>query len=169
MAEHDSDTSARQYLTFRLGEEMFALDVVQVREILDVTTITKVPRSLDFMRGVINVRGSVVPVVDLRMKFDMTASEQTLDTRIVVMEIALEGNLTTIGTLADAVHNVMDLAPDQIEAPPKIGAKLNTDFIKGIGQHNQEFIIVLDVDRLFSANELALVSQSENADEKMTA
>lgn len=150
-----------QYLTFRLGEEMFALDVGQVREILDVTTITRVPRSPNFMRGVINVRGSVVPVVDLRLKFGMTGTEQTVDTRIVVMEIVLDGEQTVIGSLADAVHDVMELDSAAIEDAPKIGAKWNSSFIRGIGKHNDQFIIILDVDRVFSAEELAMVKSRE--------
>ncbi len=153
----------QQYLTFRLGEEMFALDVAQVREILDVTTITRVPRAPAFMRGVLNVRGSVVPVVDLRLKFEMSAAERTVHTRIVVMEIDLAGESTVIGALADSVHNVMEIDADRIEAAPRIGAKWNSEFIKGIGKHNEQFIIILDVNRIFSADELALVSQSEAA------
>ena len=157
MTEHTDNLSLHQYLTFRLGEEMFALDVSQVREILDVTTITKVPRSPAFMRGVINVRGSVVPVVDLSLKFGMEKIERTLDTRIVVMEISLDGEITVIGALADAVHNVMEMEASQIEAAPKIGAKWNTEFIRGIGKHDNEFIIILDVDRIFSVGELSMV------------
>ncbi len=157
MSEQKSKTVLHHYLTFKLGEEMFAIDVSQVREILDVTTITKVPRAPEFMRGVINVRGSVVPVVDLRLKFGLSASERTKDTRIVVMEITLDGSLSIIGTLADAVHNVMDIDPTAIEPPPKVGARWNTAFIRGIGKHNDEFIIILNVDRIFSAEELALV------------
>jgi purine-binding chemotaxis protein CheW len=161
MSENTAKAMLHQYLTFKLGEEMFAVDVSQVREILDVTTITKVPRAPAFMRGVINVRGSVVPVVDLRMKFDMPKSEQTVDTRIVVMEISLDGELTIIGTLADAVHNVMDIEQSGIEPAPKVGAKWNTAFIQGIGKHNDEFIIILNVDRIFSAEELAMVQDSQ--------
>ena len=157
MTEHTDNQALHQYLTFRLGEEMFALDVSQVREILDVTTITKVPRSPAFMRGVINVRGSVVPVVDLSLKFGMEKIERTLDTRIVVMEISLDGEITVIGALADAVHNVMEMETSQIEAAPKIGAKWNTEFIKGIGKHDDQFIIILDVDRIFSVDELSMV------------
>ena len=168
MEDNALKTMLRQYLTFKLGDEMFALDVSQVREILDVTTITKVPRSPGFMRGVINVRGNVVPVVDLRMKFDMAQTQQTLDTRIVVMEIALDGELTTIGTLADAVHNVMDIDSASIEPPPKIGGKWNSDFIKGIINYNGDFIIILNVDRIFSAQELAIV-QDFGAEEVVTA
>ncbi len=150
-----------QYITFRLDSEMFAIDVSQVREILDVTAITKIPRAPDFMRGVINVRGSVVPVVDLRLKFGMEKIEQTPDTRIVVMEIDLYGELTTIGTLADAVNNVMDIEPAGIEQAPKVGGKWNNDFIKGIGKHDDDFILILNVDRIFSVEELAVVHDTQ--------
>jgi purine-binding chemotaxis protein CheW len=167
MAEHLQNNTMRQYLTFELGEELFALDVIQVREVLDVTTITKVPRAPVFMRGVINVRGNVVPVVDLRLKFDLTQTEATVDTRIVVLEIDLEGEVTVIGAMADAVRNVMDLEADRIEAAPKIGAKWNTDFIKGIGKHDDQFIIILNADRIFSSDELVMVQQTETAAEQV--
>lgn len=155
----DTTMEVTQYLTFQLGEEMFALDVSQVREVLDFTTITKVPRAPEFMRGVINVRGSVVPVVDLRLKFGMPKIERTVDTRIVVMEIALDGEVMVIGALADAVRNVMELDPAQIENTPNIGARWDTEFIKGIGKHDDQFIIILNVDGVFSAEELARVSE----------
>jgi purine-binding chemotaxis protein CheW len=154
-------TDKIQYLTFRLAEEMFALDVSQVREILDMTTITKVPRSADFMRGVINVRGSVVPVVDMRIKFDMPKFETTTDTRIVVMEICIDGEVTILGALADSVHDVMEMEPDQIEPAPKIGAKWRTEFIKGLGKQNDEFIIILDIDQVFSSDELAIIQAAD--------
>lgn len=154
-----SETS--QYLTFRLAQEMFALDVSQVREVLDVTTITKVPRSPEFMRGVINVRGSVVPVVDLRLKFGMPGIERTVDTRIVVMEISLNGEICVVGALADAVHDVMDLDAASIEQAPKIGARWNTEFINGIGKLDDQFIIILDIDSVFSVDELAMVTESQ--------
>ena len=167
MSENTDETMLHQYLTLKLGEEMFAIDVSQVREILDVTAITKVPRAPEFMRGVINVRGSVVPVVDLRLKFDMPKTEQTVDTRIVVMEITLDGELSIVGTLADAVHNVMEFEPSGIEPAPKVGAKRNAAFIKGIGKHNDDFIIILNVDHIFSAEELALVQKADTmGDEK---
>ncbi|MDA8141477.1 MAG: chemotaxis protein CheW [Desulfobacteraceae bacterium] len=169
MTDNATKAMLHQYLTFKLGEEMFAIDVSQVREILDVTNITKVPRAPEFMRGVINVRGSVVPVVDLRLKFDMEKTQRTVDTRIVVMEIALDGELTIIGTLADAVHNVMDIEPSGIEPAPKVGAKWNTEFIKGIGKHNDQFIIILNVDRIFSVEELAMVQQADGGADKAAA
>ncbi|CAN2041040.1 purine-binding chemotaxis protein CheW [Candidatus Magnetomoraceae bacterium gMMP-15] len=150
-------TEISQYLTFKLGDEVFALDVVQVREVLDLDTITKVPRAPDFMRGVINVRGSVVPVVDLRLKFGLTKTEATVDTRIVVMELLIDGEITTLGAMADSVHEVMELEPTQIEHAPRIGTRWRTEFIKGIGKRDEQFIIILDIDRVFSSEELALV------------
>ena len=137
------------YLTFKLGVEIFAIDVSQVREVLDLSPITKVPQAADFMRGVINVRGSVVPVVDLRMKFNVPLLENTVHTRVVVMEIAMDGEEIVLGALADSVHDVKEINPEQIEPPPKIGSRWRTEFIKGIGKHDDNFIIILDIDRDF--------------------
>ena len=150
-----------QYLTFKLGQELFALDVVQVREVLDVIPITKVPRSADFMRGVINVRGNVVPVADLHLKFGLPPTETTLDTRIVVMEIMIDGDTTIIGALADSVHDVMDISQESIEPAPKIGARCDAQFIKGIGKHDDQFIIILDIDKVFSSDEVQLLDNAE--------
>jgi len=153
-------TTASQYLTFKIGDELFALDVSQVREVLDLSTITKVPGSPPFMRGVINVRGSVVPVIDLRIKFGLPETVNTLNTRIIVMDLLLDGELTVLGAMADSVHEVRDLEAGQIEKPPKIGMRWRTDVIKGIGKQNDEFIIILDIDEVFSSEELAMVEQT---------
>lgn len=150
-------TETALFLTFKLGDEIFALDVSQVREVLDLTNITKVPRAPTFMRGVINVRGSVVPVVDLRAKFGLPATDDTLDTRTIVMDLSLDGETAVIGALADSVHEVIEIEPSAIEPPPKIGMRWKTEFIKGIGKRNDEFIIILDIDRVFSVAEMALV------------
>lgn len=150
-----------QYLTFRVGDEVFALEVAQVREVLDMITITKVPRSPEFMRGVINVRGSVVPVVDLRLKFGLSKTESSMDTRIIVMDLFLDGENTTIGALADSVNEVMDLDSSQIEPPPKIGMRWRTEFIRGIGKHDGQFIILLDIDRVFTSDELVIAENTE--------
>jgi len=158
-------TETSQYLTFRLGDELFALDVRQVREVLDLIPITKVPRAPDFMRGVINVRGSVVPVVDMRLKFGMSQIESSLDTRIVVMEVSLDEEMTVLGALADSVHEVVELEPANIERPPRIGNRWRTEFIRGIGKRDEQFIIILDIDRVFSTDELALVEEIGDADE----
>ena len=137
-----SDISeTRQYLTFMLGDDLFSLDVSQVREVLDLSPITKVPGTPDFMRGVINVRGSVVPVMDLRAKFGLVNAGNTHDTRIVVMDLDIGGESVLLGALADSVHEVKDLSPEQIEKPPKFGSKWRSDFIKGIGKSDDQFII----------------------------
>ena len=164
MSENNEETTTRQYLTFKLGEELFALDVIQVREVLDVTAITKVPRAADFMRGVINVRGNVVPVADLRLKFGMPPAETTLDTRIVVMEIVIDGDTLILGAMADSVHDVMDMTQDRIEPPPRIGAKWNSKFIKGIGKYNDQFIIILDIDKVFSTEEVRMLAEGDAAE-----
>jgi purine-binding chemotaxis protein CheW len=148
---------AAQYLTFRLGEEVFALEITQVREVLDYTPITRVPRMPAFMRGVINLRGSVVPVVDLRLKFGMTATERTLNTCIIIAEVTIGGERTLLGALADSVQEVIDLDAGQIEPPPRLGTSIHTEFIRGMGKRDERFVIILDVDRVFSSDELSLV------------
>src|SRR5579871_3213175 len=152
----DAITEIRQYLTFKLDNEVFALDVATVREVLDFTTVTKIPRTPEFMRGVINLRGSVVPVVDLRLAFGMSATEKTVNTCIIVMEVRLEeqAEATIIGALADSVEEVIDLEPKQIEAAPKLGASIRTDFIKGMGKRDTQFLMILDMDRVFSTDQL---------------
>ncbi len=152
-------TETALYLTFQLEDEAFALDVSQVREILDITAITKVPRAPDFMRGVINVRGSVVPVIDLRMKFGMPQVEGTVDTRIIIMEISLEGKTTVLGAIADSVNDVLELEPGQIEDTPEIGSRWRSEFIKGIGKRDDRFIIIIDIDRVFSSDDLVAVQR----------
>jgi purine-binding chemotaxis protein CheW len=151
-----SITETGQYLTFRLDSETFALDISKVREVLDFSTVTKVPQTPDFMLGVINLRGNVVPVVDMRLKFGMSRTETTVNTCIIIVEIELEGETAVIGALADSVQEVVELPPDQIEPPPKIGTRLKTQFIKGMGHHGAQFIIILEIDKVFSAEELAI-------------
>ncbi len=148
-------TETTQYLTFKLDEEIFALDIGKVREVLDFTTVTKVPQTPDFMRGVINLRGSVVPVVDLRLKFGMTVTEKTVNTCIIIVEVVLGNETTILGALADSVQEVLDLEPQQIEPAPKIGTRLKTDFIKGMGKKEDHFIMILNIDKVFSAEEIA--------------
>jgi purine-binding chemotaxis protein CheW len=144
-----------QYLTFKLGDEVFALDIAKVREVLDFTTVTKVPQTPDFMRGVINLRGSVVPVVDMRLKFGLSQTEKTVNTCVIITEILVNGESTIVGAMADSVQEVLDLKPEQIEPPPRIGVKLDINSIMGMGKHNDQFIIILNIDLLFSGDELA--------------
>ncbi len=149
-----------QYLTFKLDEEIFALDIGKVREVLDFTTVTKVPQTPEFMRGVINLRGSVVPVVDMRLKFGMSRTEKTVHTCIIIAEITIDSETTVLGALADSVQEVIDLEPDSIEPAPKIGTRLNTEFIRGMGKRDSNFIMILDIDKVFSEGELSIVQDA---------
>ena len=144
-----------QYLTFKLQDEVFALDISTVREVLDFTTVTRIPKTPDFMRGVINLRGSVVPVIDLRLKFGMTVTEKTVNTCVIIVEVKVGDEAIVLGVLADSVQEVMDLDAEHIEPAPNIGTHLKTDFIKGMGKHNDQFLMLLDMDKIFSAGEFA--------------
>ena len=155
-------TETAQYLTFRLEKEMFAIHVAQAREILDLSPITKVPQIPDFMRGVIDLRGSALPVIDLRLKFGLPSAEDTIDTRIVIIEIKADEETTILGAVADSVHEVIEFKPEQIEASPHIGKRWRTEFIRGIGKHNDEFVIIIDIEKVFSTDELLLVQEIEN-------
>ena len=157
MSEAASDI-AKQYLTFGLGAEIFAVDVAKAKEVLDNINITKVPQTPSYMLGVINLRSSVVPVIDMRLKFGMAKAEQTVDTCIIVLEIDVEGESIVIGALADSVREVLDIHQDQIEPPPRLGTKMNTDFIYGMGNCEDGFVIILDIDHVFSTEELAVVT-----------
>ncbi len=158
-----------QFLTFKLAEEVYALEISKVREVLDFGVVTKVPKMPDFMRGVINLRGKVVPVVDLRLKFGMTETEETVDTCIIIIEIELGGVSTSLGAMTDSVQEVLDLGAEHIEPAPRIGTGLDTEFIKGMGKKEDEFIIILDVDRVFSAEELEAVIGDETELEVLQA
>jgi len=162
-----SITNTRQYLTFQLGNEIFAVDVSNVREILEFTTVTKVPQTPEFMRGVINLRGSVVPVLDMRLKFGMTITERTVNTCIIVVEVSFDGDTMVIGALVDSVQEVFELEPDQIEPAPKIGTQLKTEFIKGMGKRDEQFIIILDADKVFSSEELSIAQGIKGEPERM--
>ena len=150
-------TVTAQYLTFKLVDEIFAFDILNVREVIDLTAITKVPRTPEFMLGVINLRGNVVPVVDMRLKFGMSKTERTVNTCIIIVEVLLDLETMILGALVDSVKEVIELEPGEIETPPKIWKWLRTEFIKGMGRQNNHFIIILDIDNIFSAEEVSLV------------
>lgn len=161
-AEQLAETTADidQYLTFTLGDEVFALNIGKVREVLDYLTITKVPRMPEFLRGVINLRGNVVPVIDLRYKLGMGRIEQSVDTCIVIVEIMIDNEMTHIGALADSVKEVIALEPDQISPPPKLGIKIDNEFIKGMGRQDEKFLMILDIDKVLTAGELDVVQRT---------
>lgn len=165
--KNDTLLSTSQYLTFALDNEIYAIEISQVREVLDISKITRVPRMPTFMRGVINLRGSVVPVVDLRKKFEIGIAEDTVDTCIIIMELIIDGETAIIGAISDSVKEVITLEPDQIEPAPKIGTRLHTDFIKGMTKKDDEFIIMLDINKVFSAKELEIVQGNQTTKEEI--
>ncbi|ALC16266.1 CheW protein [Desulfuromonas soudanensis] len=150
----------QQYVTFKLGDECFAVEVSRAREILDFREVTRVPQTPKFMLGVLNLRGSVVPVIDMRLKLGMPATEKTVNTCIIVMEIQVDGDVLVVGALADSVQEVSEFDPEQIEPPPRIGSRLKTEYIRGMSNVDGQFIIILDIDRVFSAEELTLVASA---------
>ena len=148
------------YITFKLGDELFAIDVARVREVLDLSEITRVPTAPPYMRGVVNVRGSAVPVVDLRLKFGLPSTADTVDTRIVVIELELDGEITVVGGLADSVREVLELDRSEIREPPRIAMRWRADMIEGMGKKGEQFIIVLDIARVFATDEVMLIGDA---------
>jgi len=146
-----------QYITFKLGDELFAINVSQVREVLELSLITKVPSAPAYMRGVVNVRGKATPVVDLRLKFGLPASPDTVNSRIVVMDLELDGEPTIVGGIADSVHEVVELEPGQINPPPRIAMRWRTELIQGMARRGDDFIIILDINQVFASDAAALV------------
>lgn len=153
-------TETRQYMTFRLGDELFAIDVSQVREVLEVSQITRVPTAPRYMRGLVNVRGQATPVVDLRLRFGLSEAPDTLHTRIIVMELDLDGEKAVLGGIADSVHEVIEIESANIDPPPRIAMRWRTDFIRGMGRRGDDFIIILDINAVFSSGEAALLHES---------
>ncbi len=158
MNEMNIDTS--QHLTFVLGKEIFAISIGSVREVLELTKITKIPRTPDYMRGVINLRGHAVPVVDMRRKFGMAPAETTVDTCIIIVEVDGGEDRVVIGGLVDAVREVFEIPAEAMEPPPRMGAAVKVDYIRGMTRQDEEFVIILDIDKVFSAEELAAAVQA---------
>ncbi len=164
------DEEAVQYLTFKLDGESFATEISKVREVLEYPQVTPVPRSPEFMQGVINLRGSVVPVVDLRLQFGMSAVEQTVDSCIIIIEVNIEGTSTVLGALADSVQEVIDLRPDQLEPAPSFGTRIDNDFVQYMGKLEDRFVIVLDINKVFSLEQIYKVEKTsaESSDSAST-
>lgn len=147
----------RQYLTFLLGENVYAFEVSHVREILEVIPITWVPRTPEHLRGVINNRGSVIPVLDVKRKFHIGKTERTVNTCIIVAELKIGSEPITVGILSDSVQEVVELETGQIQPPPRTGEGKGADFLLGIGRKDDRFIMIMDINHLFDAQELSLV------------
>jgi purine-binding chemotaxis protein CheW len=160
-----SDT--QQFLTFVLGGEMYALAILNVKEIIEYGNITEIPMMPTFIRGVINLRGAVVPVVDLAARFGGKASEVQRRTCIVIVEMLQDEAKLDIGIMVDAVSEVLEIARSEIEPPPSFGAKIRADFIDGMGKVAGKFVIILNTQRVLSVEEMAhLASLSNHAPEE---
>jgi purine-binding chemotaxis protein CheW len=158
-----ADTAVlEQFLAFTLAGETFALEVESVREVLEVIPITRVPRMPGFMSGVINVRGSVVPVIDLRVKFGMEAGEKTVSTCIVVLEHGSGNGKVVWGALVDAVQEVIEFEGSQVEPAPRVGTGMGNGLLRGIGKRGDRFVMILDLSRVFSGDELAELEKTGN-------
>ena len=142
------------YLSFKLGEEEFAAHVSKVINILEMTRITEVPKAPDYMKGVINLRGTVLPVIDTRLKFGMPETTYTEKTCIVVMELQIDNERVLVGALVDEVVAVIELSNKQIEPPPSIGSKYRSEFIYGMAHFDEKFIMLLDMEKVFTASEI---------------
>jgi purine-binding chemotaxis protein CheW len=151
------------YLTFRLGGELFAIKVSLVREILEMPRITPVPSSPPYMRGVVNVRGSATAVMDLRTRFGLPITKDTLNTRIIVMQFQLDDEEVVLGGLADSVHEVVDLFPSQIAPPPKAGMRWRSEIIEGICKRDTGFVILLDLTKVLTTGDAALLEPGQSA------
>ena len=147
-----------QYLTFSLAGGEYAIAVLRVREIIEHETVTRVPSTPAFVRGVINLRGSVVAVVDLARKFGLPESPVTKRTCIVIVEVESENGRMVMGVLADAVNQVVEFRPEEIEAPPSFGTPVRVDYLRGLGKLGSEFVLILDTDRVLSSGELSAVA-----------
>lgn len=143
--------AAREVVTLEMQGEVFAIDAHWVREILDMVPVTEVPNAQPFVSGLINVRGKVVPLADLRLHFGMPQSPPTVDTRIVVIDAMVGGESTAVGILADRVYEVTEIAPAAIEETPRIGLRWRPEYISGIGKRGADFIIILDMEQVLTA------------------
>jgi len=152
--KNEEVTDVNSYLSFKLGKEEFALHVSKVLNILEMTRITEVPKAPVYMKGVINLRGMVLPVIDTRLKFGLTETVATEKTCIVVMELQLENEKVFVGALVDEVLAVLELEENQIQSPPSIGSKYKSEFIYGMAKHDDSFIMLLDMEKAFSDDEI---------------
>jgi purine-binding chemotaxis protein CheW len=157
------DVVQKQYLTFFLSGEEYAVNIQRIKEIIEYTTVTKVPKVPEWIRGVINLRGSVVPVVDLSARFGLGERPVTKTTCIVVLEVEQDSERTVIGVIVDAVNQVIDLTPDDIEEPPSFGTRVRLDYLFGMGKLGKKFALILNIDRVLSNSELLTVSAVQGA------
>ena len=159
----ENKVESNSYLTFKVGEEEFGAHVSQVLNILEMTKITEVPKTPDYMKGVINLRGTVLPIIDTRLKFGLPEAEYTSNTCIVVMDLDFNGDTVHIGAIVDEVLSVVEIEEGQIEPPPSIGNRYKSDFIHGMAKVEENFVMLLDMQQILSNTELSEISgKAEN-------
>ncbi|HPW27763.1 MAG TPA: chemotaxis protein CheW [Rhodoferax sp.] len=158
-----TDTAPVQYLTFTLGEEVFAMDIRTVREIIQHGAMTVVPRMPKFVRGVINLRGSVVPVIDLQSRFGRATTEVGKKTCIIIFDASRDGDKTELGLMVDAVSEVIEILPTQIEPPPQFGTSIQREFIRGMGKVYGDFIVILEPERALDIDDMAAIAEKTAA------
>lgn len=156
----DTAVNINSYLTFKLGEEIFGANVSKVLNILEMTKITKVPKAPSYMKGIINLRGAVLPLIDTRIKFDMGETNYTTNTCILVLDIDMSGESVHVGALVDSVQEVLEIDDASIQPPPSIGNKYKSEFIEGMAKVSDEFVMLLNMDLIFSTDELSLLKDS---------
>jgi len=149
-----TERDVQQYLTFMIGAEEYAVSLLKVKEIIEYDTITEVPKTPEWVRGVINLRGSVVPVIDLAVKFRQSPSVSGKLTCIVITEVACEGEATVMGVMVDSVRQVIDLKPQEIEEPPTFGTRVKVDYLLGMARAGKKFCLILDTEKVLSTDEL---------------
>lgn len=156
-----------QYLTFRLGRGIFALDITEVREVLELTDIAAIPSMPEHMRGVINLRGRAVPVMDLSLKMAMKPAERTVNTCIIITEAEVCGERMLMGALVDSVREVFEMSPDEVMPPPSMGSAVSAEFISGMGSQNDEFIVILALDKVLSGSDMSLTRLAMDSTEEI--
>jgi len=149
-----------QYLTFFVAGEEYAVNILKVKEIVQYETVTTVPNNAPWIRGVINLRGNVVPVIDLAVKFGLTRSQATKFSCIVITEVSFQGEGITLGIMADSVNQVVDFTAKDIETPPPFGTRVRIEYLLGMGAMGKKFCLILDIDKVLSAEELVAASDS---------
>jgi purine-binding chemotaxis protein CheW len=157
---------AGKYLTFNIGKEVYGIEILKVQEIIGMMQVTRVPRTPAFVRGVVNLRGKVIPVIDLRLKFGLEGKEDNDRTCIIVVQVGQGGGSVIMGLIVDEVSEVLNVLADQIEASPSFGSKVDTDFILGMGKVAQKVVMLLDVDKVLASDELATVQTIKNSTEE---
>lgn len=150
---------ALQYLTFSLGDEVFAMDIRSVREIIQHGAMTVVPLMPEFVRGIINLRGAVVPVIDLQSRFGRAKAKMGKKTCVIIFDVGPDGDRVELGLLVDAVSEVIDIAPSQIEPPPQFGATIQREFIRGLGKVGSEFIVILEPERALNIDDMVALAE----------